>query len=75
MPVSLYEWRYPRMGFAVRWEVLTIGSDNLGGFFGFSDFTGMDIYFAIKINFAKGNCGRGARFTGCGNEEYGRRKR
>lgn len=56
LPVSLYDYRYPRLGLAARFWFLTIGSDNLLGFFNLTDFTGMDIYFSLKFNFLKGKC-------------------
>lgn len=71
LPISLYEWRYPRVGLALRYQFITIGTDNLNGFLGFTDFTGLDIYFSIKLNFSKGNCGIINRFSPCENNEYG----
>ncbi len=71
LPVSLYDMRYPRIGLAARFAFLTIGTDKLGGFFGLSDFTGMDIYFSVKINFTKGRCPFTGRSTHCYNAEYG----
>ncbi len=56
LPVSLYDWTLPRVGLAMRVYGFTIGTDKLGGFFNFSNFTGMDIYFSIKLFFSKGNC-------------------
>ena len=75
MPISLYEMRYPRVGLAARFAFLTLGTDNLGGFLPLSDFTGMDFYFSIKINFPKGYCGHSGRNAGCQNQEYGTRLR
>lgn len=56
MPLSLYDYRYPRIGLAARFWFLTIGTDKLLGFFNVTDFTGMDIYFSLKFNFLKGKC-------------------
>jgi hypothetical protein len=56
MPVSLYNWQLVRMGLAVRIYALTIGTDKIGGFFHFSDFTGLDFYMSLKLFFNKGNC-------------------
>jgi len=53
IPISLYQYRYPRIGFSVRIWDLAIGSDNLSGFFGYKDFTGMDFYVSYKVNIAK----------------------
>ncbi|MBW6461047.1 MAG: hypothetical protein K0B08_10795 [Bacteroidales bacterium] len=51
VPLVLYDYRYPRIGFAVRLAGLTIGSDNLGGFYKGSDITGADFYISYKVNF------------------------
>jgi hypothetical protein len=56
MPLSLYDYRYPRIGLAARFWFLTIGTDKILGFFNLTDFTGMDIYFSLKFNFLKGKC-------------------
>jgi hypothetical protein len=71
LPVSLYEWRYPRVGLSLRYHFFSIGTDNLGWLLGFSDFTGLDFYFSIKVNFSKGNCGLFGRELPCENDEYG----
>ena len=70
VPISLYDFKQPRIGLSVRLYFLTIGTDKLGGFFGFNDFTGMDIYFSVKINFQKGFCFGGKRFMPCQNNEF-----
>ena len=62
LPFSLYRYREPRLGAAFRFMFLTVGTENLGGFLGFSDFYGLDFYFAVQIGLFKGNCGR--RFGG-----------
>ncbi|MDD5569811.1 MAG: DUF5723 family protein [Bacteroidales bacterium] len=59
LPLSLYDYIYPRWGFSVRLFNLTIGTDKFGGFLSLNDFTGLDLYFSLKINFAKGSCGKG----------------
>ena len=56
MPVSLYNYRYPRVGLSARFWFFTIGTDKLLGFFNLTDFTGMDIYISLKFNFLKGRC-------------------
>lgn len=56
MPVSMYDFKRPRIGISMRLFFLTIGTDKLGGFFNLSDFTGMDFYMALKWNFLKGQC-------------------
>ncbi len=50
MPFVLYNWRELNVGLSLRLAFLTIGSDNIGSFIGKSDFTGSDIYVALKVN-------------------------
>jgi hypothetical protein len=56
VPVSLYDFRYPRVGLAARFWFFTIGTDKLLGFFNLTDFTGLDLYVSLKFNFLKGKC-------------------
>ncbi|MCX6286062.1 MAG: DUF5723 family protein [Bacteroidetes bacterium] len=69
LPVSLYDWYLPRVGLAIRAYGFTIGCDKLGGFFNFSDFTGIDVYFSIKYFLDKGSC-RNKNNGRCGNLEF-----
>lgn len=65
MPLSLYEFTRPRIGLSARFYFFTIGTDKLGSFLGFGDFTGTDLYFSLKLNFGKGSCKqRGATCEG-----------
>lgn len=57
LPITLYDWYLPRIGLALRFYGVTIGTEKLGQFFKISDFTGMDLYFAVKIQLDKGSCG------------------
>jgi hypothetical protein len=75
IPVSLYQWRYPRLGFSVRYHFLTLGTDNLASLLGFTDFTGLDFYASIKVNFRKGKCPGRGREAECPNFEYGVNKK
>ncbi len=68
LPVSLYDWTQPRVGLALRVYSITVGTEKLGSFFHFSNFTGLDFYFSVKLFFNKGNC----RLKGpvhCGSEK------
>jgi hypothetical protein len=56
LPVSLYDWTRPRVGLSVRIYGVTIGTEKLGSYFHFSNFTGLDIYFSIRLFFNKGSC-------------------
>ena len=70
IPVSLYDFKYYRLGFSIRYYYLTIGSDNLLSYFGFKDFTGFDIYVAIKFSLSTGRCNKYKRSKECKNLEY-----
>ncbi len=66
MPISFYEWDWaqPRLGFAFRYGNFFFGFDRLNSLLGWSDFTGFDFYFGLrlnltrnfKMNYIKGNC-------------------
>lgn len=74
MPVSLYRLERLRVGFSARYRSFTVGTDKLGSLFGFSDFTGTDIYFSVKLNFGKGFCSH-KKVDGCQNNEYSKYRR
>jgi hypothetical protein len=74
LPVSLYNYRQTAVGLAVRVYSLTVGTEMLNSWFGFSDLTGVDIYFSIKLSLEKGRClndDEGA----CYNADFGRKKK
>jgi hypothetical protein len=75
VPLSLYDYKHPRIGASARYLFLTVGTDDFLGLFGLTDFTGLDFYVALKINFLKGKCGRYKRNVPCENDEYGIRRR
>lgn len=50
LPVSLYNYDRFRIGASVRLAFLTIGTENLLSFTNKSNFSGSDIYFALKVN-------------------------
>jgi hypothetical protein len=75
LPVSLYDYRYPRLGLSVRYRFLTIGTDDILGLHGLTDFTGLDLYVSLKLNFRKGFCGRYKHNLPCENGEYGLQRR
>ncbi|RMG79844.1 MAG: hypothetical protein D6714_15700, partial [Bacteroidetes bacterium] len=52
LPVSVYNWQGFRVGLAARLAFLTLGTDNLGSWFGRSDYTGTDFYVGLKIQFS-----------------------
>ena len=70
MPVSLYNYKYPRIGLSVRFLYFTVGTERLGTYLGLADINGMDIYASIKFHLKMGGC----KFKGpnkCLNYEYG----
>ena len=70
LPITLYEYEYPRIGFSARLSFFTIGTERLGTYFGLADLNGMDLYFSLKFNIGKGSCKIKAPVE-CLNGEYG----
>ena len=50
LPFTLYEYKDPHLGLAVRYRYFVLGTDRLGSFTGLWDTTGYDIYFGLKFN-------------------------
>jgi hypothetical protein len=69
-PVSLYDFRKPRIGLSARLYYFTVGTDKLGAFMGFNDFYGMDFYFSVKFHILKGWCGRYKPESDCRNYNF-----
>jgi hypothetical protein len=69
MPLSLYDWTKLRIGLSLRYYCLTIGTEKLGQFFRISNFTGLDLYFAVHFFINKGNC-RTGKDRGCQEIDY-----
>jgi hypothetical protein len=69
-PISLYDLKKPRIGISARIGMFTIGTDKLGGYFHFNDFTGLDFYFALKLSFIKGHCKGSNDSPSCVKSEY-----
>ena len=63
LPLSFYEFFRPRLGFSVRYGILTVGSDMPGAFFGFTDTYGADFYFGITWK-GRGRCDGRKSFNG-----------
>jgi len=64
-PISFYEWDpVPKIGFSIRYGGFYIGSENLNPLLKISDFTGLNLYFGMRLNlmrllrmdYWKGNC-------------------
>jgi hypothetical protein len=58
------------MGLSVRIRSFTLGTDHLGGFFHVSDFTGINFYAAVKINFGRGLCLSFNKKNPCGSFQF-----
>ena len=58
LPVSLYDFRKARIGLYARYRYFSVGTDKLGGLFGFNDLYGLDFYFSVKFHILKGFCNR-----------------
>lgn len=76
MPLTLFNYSQPAIGLALRVYSFTIGTEGLAAWLGISNFTGMDIYFALKFNLEKGSCDRTKRSNGgaCSNSDFGNKK-
>lgn len=70
LPITLFEYVYPRIGLAARFSFFTIGTERLGTYLGIGDLNGLDLYFSFKLNFGKGTCKIKAPIE-CLNGEYG----
>lgn len=70
LPLSLYEYQYPRVGASIRLYFLTIGTERIGTWIGLSNLDGMDLYFSVKIGIGKGSC-KPVSHNECYNNEYG----
>jgi hypothetical protein len=58
LPLSVSDMKYFRLGLSLRVWNFTIGTDNLLGSLGVGTHASFNIYTSLKINFAKGRCGR-----------------
>jgi len=70
LPITLYDWTKPRIGLSARFMGFFIGTEKVSGFFHFTDFTGLDFYFGLKISLKKGFCRRNEPADNCGYNEY-----
>lgn len=53
VPVSLYQYRYPRVGLALRFNNIFIGTDRLGPWLLNPDIYGVDLYVGLKYTIFK----------------------
>ena len=56
LPISISDFKYFRLGLALRFWKITVGTDNLLGSVGVGANKGFDFYTTIKIDFLKGKC-------------------
>ena len=70
LPVSLFNYKEPRLGLAVRFYSMTIGTDRLGWMLGLFKLDGMDFYFSFRFNIGKGACISSKRGA-CSNDDFG----
>ncbi|RLD33020.1 MAG: hypothetical protein DRI72_05890 [Bacteroidetes bacterium] len=74
LPISVYEYRFARVGLSARFWFLTIGTERLGTWLGLANLDGLDIYASIKFGFGKGFCR--SKFKGaCNEDSYKKKKR
>lgn len=77
LPLSLYDYRIPRIGAAVRFGFLTIGTERISNYLGISNLTGLDVYASIQLFLERGHCLFDRKTGACQPDDawYGRRKR
>ena len=49
IPYSFYDYYLHRIGFAVRYGIVYMGSDKLGTFINNKEITGVDFYFGLRL--------------------------
>ncbi len=71
LPISIYDYKYTRVGISARFWYITVGTERLGTWLGMANINGLDIYTSIKFNLGvKGNC-HYRSYNKCYNGEYG----
>jgi len=71
LPISILQYEYVRLGTAIRFGPLTIGTERLGILLGVTDLDGMDIYFSLKFSLKKGRCSK-QKWDACYTKDFGR---
>lgn len=75
MPISMLNWEEMQMGLAARLGYLVIGTDKWGSLFGKSNYSGTDIYIALKLNQLRLDWGIFNGGGGSGKRKYGNGKK
>lgn len=65
LPLSLFNYRQPRIGMFLRFKYFSVGTEKLGAYLGLSDFTGMDFYASLQFGFQTGKCRNLYRSRNC----------
>lgn len=47
MPLSIYDYKIPRVGISLRYRGITVGTEKVGWLFNFTDYTGVEGYISI----------------------------
>ncbi|MBE0662047.1 MAG: hypothetical protein IH597_06225 [Bacteroidales bacterium] len=55
VPLTLFRYQDPGIGFSVKLGYVTIGTEKLGAFFGLNDLEGVDFYFSLSAGLCKSN--------------------
>ena len=53
MPLSIYDWRLPRIGFEIRVYNMVFGTEKVGWLFKFQNYSGVDGYISLRYNIGK----------------------
>ncbi len=71
-PVTVYNYEKIRVGAALRFYSITVGTEKLGTFLGIGNLTGMDFFFSVRFNLEKGSC-MSYKNGACSNATFGKR--
>jgi hypothetical protein len=75
IPLSLYDYKIPRIGAALRFGPLTIGTERLGVLLGLMDINGLDFYMSLNFGLNSKERYRNPVSGGCTTDDNFRQKR
>lgn len=75
LPVSLYDYKIPRIGASLRIGPLTLGTERLGVLLGLMDIDGLDFYMSLNFKFKTKTEFRNPVSGGCSTDDNFRQKR
>ncbi|MFZ4463602.1 MAG: DUF5723 family protein [Bacteroidales bacterium] len=75
LPLSLYDYKIPRIGAALRFGPLTMGTERLGVLLGLMDINGLDFYMSLNFGFNRKADFRNPVSGGCITDDNFRQRR